>query len=117
MTKSNDIPEHVYGVLNQDRFESGQDEVAEQVRRLGYAILDSGYTSAQLREISDAFDRVRERYVNTWGETRLRSLNEFHTIRALMTHGGAPFMQLAMNSSLMAVLQKLIVVRSTVLIH
>lgn len=109
MTKSNGVPEHVYGVLQQDRFDSGQDEVAEQVRRLGYAVLDSGYTPAQLREISDAFDRVRERYVNTWSETRLRSLNEFHTIRALLTHGGATFMQLAMNPSLMAVLQKLIV--------
>jgi ectoine hydroxylase-related dioxygenase (phytanoyl-CoA dioxygenase family) len=109
MTKSNGVPEHVYGVLQQDRFESGQDEVAEQVRRLGYAVLDSGYTPAQLREISDAFDRVRERYVNTWGETRLRSLNEFHTIRALLTHGGATFMQLAMNPSLMTLLQKLIV--------
>lgn len=109
MTKSNGVPEHVYGVLQQDRFDSGQDEVAEQVRRLGYAVLDSGYTPAQLREISDAFDRVRERYVNTWGETRLRSLNEFHTIRALLTHGGATFMQLAMNPSLMTLLQKLIV--------
>ena len=109
MTKFKGVPEFVYGVLQQDSFESGQDEVAEQVRRLGYAILDSGYTSAQMREISEAFDRVRERYVNTWGETRLKSLNEFHTIRALLTHGGAPFTQLPMNPNLMAVLQKLIV--------
>lgn len=109
MTKSKGAPELVYGVLQQDRFESEKDEVAEQVRRLGYAILDSGYTPAQLREISDAFDRARDRYVNTWGEARLRSLNEFHTIRALLTHGGAPFMQLAMNPNLMAVLQKLVV--------
>ena len=109
MTKSNGVPEHVYGVLQQDRFDSGQDEVAEQVRRLGYAVLDSGYTPAQLREISDAFDRVRERYVNTWGETRLRSLKEFHTIRGLLTHSGAPFIDLAMNPSLIGVLQKLIV--------
>lgn len=107
--KSKGTPELVYGVLQQDRFESGQDEVAEQVRRLGYAILDSGYTPEQLREISEAFDSVRERYVNTWGEPRLKLLNEFHTIRALLTHGGAPFMQLPMNPNLIAVLQKLIV--------
>lgn len=109
MTESSGVPELVYGVLQQDCFASGQDEVAEQVRRLGYAVLDSGYTPAQLREISEVFDRVRERYVNTWGEARLRSLNEFHTIRALLTHGGAPFMQLAMNPNLMAVVRKLIV--------
>lgn len=109
MTKSSDVPELVYGVLQRDHFESGLDEVAEQIRRLGYAILDSGYTPAQLREISVAFDLVRERYVNTWGEARLRSLNELHTIRALLTHGGGAFIQLAMNPSLMALLQKLIV--------
>lgn len=74
MTKSKGAPELVYGVLQQDRFESEKDEVAEQVRRLGYAILDSGYTPAQLREISDAFDRARDRYVNTWGEARLRNI-------------------------------------------
>lgn len=109
MTKFNGVPEHAYGVLHQDRFESEQDEVAEQIRRMGYAVLDSGYTPAQLREISEAFDRVRERYVNTWGETRLRSMNEFYTIRGLLTHGGAPFIDLAMNPSLMGVLKKLIV--------
>lgn len=109
MKNSNGVPMNVYGVLHQDRFESWQDEVAEQVRRLGYAILDSGYTQAKLREISNAFDRARDWYVNTWGEARLRSLNEFHTIRALLTYGGAPFLQLAMNPGLIAVIQKLIV--------
>ena len=109
MTKAKVVPELAYGVLQQDHFESGCDEVAEQVRRLGYAILDSGYTPAKLREISEAFDRARERYVNTWGETQLKILNELHTIRALMTHGGEPFIQLAMNPNLLAMLKKLIV--------
>lgn len=109
MNRFNEVPELVYGVLQRDRFESEHDEVTEQVRRLGYAILGSGYTPGQLKDISDAFNAVRERYVRTWGEGRLRGPNEFHTIRALLTHGAATFMQLAMNSNLMAVLHKLIV--------
>lgn len=109
MTNFNSIPEAAYGVLKQNHFDSEQDEVAEQVRRLGYAILDSGYKPAQLKEISEVFTQVRERYAHAWGETRLRSLNEYHTIRALLTHGGEPFMQLAMNRNLMAVLRQLIV--------
>ena len=107
--KLNNIPISAYGIIQRDFFESAQDEVAEQVRRLGYAILDSGYTTDQSREISDAFDRVRERYVAAWGEERLRSLNEFHTIRALLTHEEQPFMQLAMNPKLIGVLKKLII--------
>lgn len=109
MTLSNsDIPELFYGVLQQDRFEAIEEEIAEQVRRLGYATLDSGYTPAKLQKISEAFECVRDRYVDMWGETRLRGLNELHTIRALLTHGDETFIQLAMNPNLMAVLRKLI---------
>ena len=111
MTKSEAMPKATYGILQQDHFSSELEEVAEQVRRLGYAILDSGYTTEQLQEISNKFDQVREQYLKTWGELRLKSLNEFHTIRALLTHGvgGDTFVQLAMNANLTAVLKKLIV--------
>ena len=36
------IPEKSYGVLNQDKFSNDLDDIAEQVRRLGYAVMDSG---------------------------------------------------------------------------
>jgi len=108
MTKIESIPDAAYGILQQDRFSSEFEEVAEQVRRLGYAILDSGYTSEQLQEISEQFDHVRDQYLKTWGESRLKSLNEHHTIRALLTHGSDTFVQLAMNRNLMVVLQQLI---------
>lgn len=103
------IPGATYGVLHQDRFDTESDELAEEVRRLGYAVLDSGYTNDQIQEVSSGFDRAREVYIKKWGEERLRSLNEFHTIRALLTHGGAPFLRLAMNPLLMSLLRKLIV--------
>lgn len=82
--------------------------MAEQIRRLGYAILDSGYSAEQLGEISDAMYKVRQQYIKTWGESRLKSLNEFNTIRALLTQGEAVFVQLATNKNLIAVLQKII---------
>ena len=109
MTKLENIPKATYGILQKDHFSSELEEVAEQVRRLGYAILDSDHTLAQLQEISTKFDQAREQYLKTWGESRLKSLNEFHTIRALLTHGGDIFLQLAMNRNLTAVLKKLIV--------
>lgn len=108
MNKFAYIPKANYGVLQQDQFESEVDEVAEQIRRLGYAILDSGYSAEQLGEISDAMNKVRQQYIKTWGESRLKSLNEFHTIRALLTQGEAVFVQLATNKNLIAVLQKII---------
>lgn len=54
------------------------------------------------------FNRVRKQYLNAWGEERLRSSGEFHTVRALLTHGGRTLMQIAMNRNLMLVLKMLI---------
>jgi len=109
LLKFDRIPESSYGILRQDHFESEIEEIAEQVSRLGYATLDSGYTNQELQEISKEFDLVRDQYLNTWGESNLKSINEFHTIRALLTQGSGIFLQLAMNANLLAVLEKLIV--------
>jgi ectoine hydroxylase-related dioxygenase (phytanoyl-CoA dioxygenase family) len=108
MTTHQNIPQASYGILTQDQFESEFDEVAEQVRRLGFATVDSGFTQEELANISAEFERTRSKYVGTWGTERLKSLNEIHTIRAPLTHGGPEFMQLAMNPNLLSVLKKLI---------
>lgn len=105
----NPIPVGSYGVLVQDNPASELDEVAEQVRRIGYAILDSGYAADKLSEVSEAFNMTRADYVQKYGEARLRSANEFHTIRALLTHGGTVFICLATNRNLLSVLNRLIV--------
>lgn len=98
-----------YGVLVQDNPASELDEVAEQVKRIGYAILDSGYTMDELTQLSEAFNRTRDVYVQKYGEARLRSVNEFHTVRAPLTHGDPAFVRLATNKNLLSVLSKLII--------
>ncbi len=107
-TAYNPIPVQSYGVLFKDNHGSEFDEVAEQVRRLGYAILDSGYSAEELKQLSEAFNLTRANYVQAYGEARLRSANEFHTIRAPLTHGDPVFVRLATNQNLLKVLGKLI---------
>lgn len=102
------IPDKSYGVLIQDSHASEFDDVAEQVRRLGYAILDSGYSVEELKQLSEAFNLMRVNYVQNYGEARLRSAREFHTIRAPLAHSDALFVQLASNQYLLNVLSKLI---------
>lgn len=106
---SSPIPIRSYGVLIQDRPASKLDEVAEQVRRIGYAVLDSGYTMNEITQLSNAFNQTRTDYVQKYGEARLRSANEIHTIRALLTHGNPAFVRLATNQNLLSVLGKLII--------
>ncbi|MCK9398158.1 MAG: phytanoyl-CoA dioxygenase family protein [Methylobacter sp.] len=108
MTTNNNIPSASYGILQQNLCESTLDEVAEQIRSLGYAILDSGYTAPELQSISEKFERTRERYIEIYGEAKLKNLNEFHTIRSPLTHGGDAFLRLALNENLLSLLKKLI---------
>jgi hypothetical protein len=42
MTNASNIPEASYGILQQNLMDSELDETDEQIRNLGYAILDSG---------------------------------------------------------------------------
>ena len=110
MKMNNDSPPVVsYGILVQDNPESEFDEVAEQVRRVGYAVLDSGYSVDELSKLSQAFNRTRAVYVKKYGEARLRSVNEFHTVRAMLTHEEPVFVRLASNQNLLKVISKLIV--------
>ena len=102
------IPVESYGILVQDNHGSEFDEIAEQVRRLGYAILDSGYSAEELKQISEAFNLTRTNYIQAYGEAHLRSAREFHTIRAPLTHGDPVFVRLATNTNLLSVLDKLI---------
>ena len=108
MTMSNDVPLLFYGVLERSKAGTSLDEVIEQVSSLGYAILDSGYSSSQIQGISAEFDRTLECYVETYGESRLRALNEIYTIRSPFAHGGKSFIDLALNDRLLSALRGLI---------
>ncbi len=108
MTSMTNIPSATYGILQQAPSGTALDQAAEQVRNLGYAILDSGYTAAEMEVISDAFDRTRAQYIRSHSEEKLRDLNEIYILRALLTHGGETFLKLAFNENLIAVIKMLI---------
>ncbi len=103
------VPVESYGILIQDNPATELDEVAEQVRRIGYAILDSGFSTDEITVLSEVFDRTRAAYVQRHGGDRLRNAGEYHTIRAPLIHGNPLFIKLATNQNLLKVLEKLIV--------
>lgn len=108
MTSMTNVPSASYGILQREPSGDALDQAAEQVRNLGYAILDSGYGEAEMQVISEAFDCARAQYIKTYGEEKLRDLNEIYTLRALLTHGGETFLKLAFNENLMSVIKRLI---------
>lgn len=108
MTTVNRNSSASYGVLLQILPGSVLDQVAEQVKNVGHAIVNSGLTVAELKTLSDELDHTRERYIQMHGEARLHSHNELHTVHSALTQGGESFLKLALNENLLAVLKKLI---------
>lgn len=103
-TTISSIPVASYGVLVQDNPISELDDVADQIRRIGYAVLDSGHSTDELNLISETFNRTRVNYLENHGEAYLRSANEFHMVRAPLAYGDPLFIRLATNRNLLNVL-------------
>lgn len=101
-------PEKAYGILDRDAFSDPIDSAADQIRRLGYAIVSSGLSGAEIAEISARFDAARERYIAQHGADRLRAADEYNGIRLPMALDPAPFRKLALNAPVLALLGRLI---------
>ncbi|MEX1034611.1 MAG: phytanoyl-CoA dioxygenase family protein [Sneathiella sp.] len=103
----NPIPSKSYGVLQREAPTTAIDETAEQVLNIGYSVLDAGYTAAELLDLSEEFDRTHCLYVKTYGESNLRSADEYYTIRSPLTREKS-FLNLALNENLLSLVRKLI---------
>lgn len=101
-------PRNSYGILRRERVDTELDVLAEEIAALGYAVLEAGYSKAELDMISCEFDRTRRCYVETFGESWLKDADEHNTIRAILTHGGEVFLGLALNRKILALMRKLI---------
>lgn len=101
-------PETSYGILKRWEASSHIAEVAEQIRNLGYATLDSGYSPTELDGIAEAFEAVKASYFLRYGASNLKGINEHNTIRAPLLHGGPTFLKLATNQNLKDLLLDLI---------
>jgi Phytanoyl-CoA dioxygenase (PhyH) len=108
MTTKDNIPELSYGILQQNLPENSFDEAMEQMRTIGFAVIDSGYSATELLQFSEEFNGARKRYIETYGEQELKSMNEYHTIRSPLTQGSDAFLKLALNENLMSILKRLI---------
>ncbi len=102
------IPDKFYGVLQRTAEGSVIDAVVEQVRNLGYAVLDSGYDSTELISLSVEFDAMHSRYLESYGVERLCAIDENNTIRAPLSQGSGVFLDMVFNKNLLSVLKKLI---------
>ncbi|WP_392891457.1 phytanoyl-CoA dioxygenase family protein [Pseudomonas migulae] len=103
------LPLNAYGVLDAFKTASSQSPAVEQLRTVGYAVIDSGYTSGEVVDIGERFERISENYIHEYGRSALESINEIDTIRAILAQGDEIFLSIAMNTRLKSVVEELII--------
>ncbi|ARQ57008.1 phytanoyl-CoA dioxygenase protein [Rhizobium sp. Kim5] len=89
-----------YGIKEQLQSSTAIDHAVEQIRLLGYAVVDGGYSPEEIATFGKAFDAARtEMEARHGGRARLEAIDEHNTIRLPMLYNKL-FLQLAMNDNI-----------------
>lgn len=98
-----------YGVRLQNDSRGGEvAEAVEQIRRRGYAVVNSGLSGEEIGLQQEFFQRAVESQENLFGRAYLEELNEQHMVRAPMQYDQKAFLALAMNEAVLEVVTQLI---------
>lgn len=87
--------------------ESDIDFCVEEIRRVGYTVIDSGYSEAELANISERIDRVYETQLEELGGENLKRINDADLARCLIEYDDY-FVKLATHPTLLAIVSKLL---------
>lgn len=102
------IIERSYGISRRIVAENDLDEAGEMLSTLGYAVMDSGFTTAELDDLSEAFNVARSRSVEAAGGLEiLKMIDEHNTIRAAFHHDRR-LLSLATNQRVLSVVKRAI---------
>jgi ectoine hydroxylase-related dioxygenase (phytanoyl-CoA dioxygenase family) len=108
MNKPVEFASDAYGILIRNSAKTDIERLAEQIRMLGYGVLDSGLDAKEVTAVKAAFERTRKSYLEQFDADLLSKINELHTIRAMLVHGEPVFRQLATNQRVLALVSSLI---------
>lgn len=105
--KENIIPQENYGISFTSKTDSIIEEKLEELALKGFCVLESGYNSKKIKEISDEFEKVQLRYTNDFGRSYLKKINEHNTLRLPLLIGkNNLFFALAFNKPLLHLISK-----------
>jgi len=97
-----------FGISLYDKNEVDLSEAAKQVKRDGFTVVDSGYSTSELVKLSKVFNQLSTSYIQKFDETFLKSINEFNIVRAPLSFGNSLFISLANNQQVLNVVSELI---------
>lgn len=96
------------GIREFERIETEADLAAEELRTIGYAVVESGLSSDQLEAAREKIDGIYTTQVNEiGGEDRLRQMNDSDVARCLLVYDEF-FLDLATNPAILTVVEGLL---------
>ena len=102
----NDIKTHA--VREFERHEDADDLLVEEIRRVGYTVIESGFSADELQLIREKIDLVYERQLaEIGGESHLHRINDGNLARCLVGYDDY-FLRLAAHPRLVAICTKLL---------
>ncbi|ABS64920.1 Phytanoyl-CoA dioxygenase [Parvibaculum lavamentivorans DS-1] len=97
-----------YGVKEQTLSVTAIDRAIEQLRLLGYAVLDGSYSRAELTQLQEAFCAARRKMEEHFGgKDSLEKIDEHNTIRIPMMYERV-FLDLALNQAIIELCRRMI---------
>ena len=101
------LPSSSYGVVQSAVCNNDLERACEEVLNLGYTVISSGYSNSIVKNYGIQFNKTREAYITKYGESFLKDINEFHTIRAPL-FSERSFVDLALNDNLTSLLRRIL---------
>ena len=107
--KNRKIPLESYGVALSSKINSKIDEKLEELKLKGFCVLESGYNSRALKNISETFDLVKVAYDKEYKKIKLNKIDEHNTLRLPLAFGkNNIFKTLAFNKKLIELVSRAI---------
>ena len=100
--------ERSYGVIKETKNKSAIDALIEQINIKGYAILDAGFDSRNLKKIKNTLKEDTKKYQSEYSLNFLKNIDEHNTLRAPIIRNKIYF-DICLNKHLIKLLDKLFV--------
>jgi ectoine hydroxylase-related dioxygenase (phytanoyl-CoA dioxygenase family) len=100
-------PTRGYGIVDKTESLSQVTQWAEQIRTIGYVVIDGGFSADELRDFSDRLDRVMDAQVDEFGADRLERIGDGLTARLPLAYDDT-FVRLAAHPTVLALSRELV---------
>jgi len=106
-TDSPTSPTRGYGIVDKTESLSQVTQWAEQIRTIGYVVIDGGFSVDELSDFSDRLDRVMDTQVDEFGADQLERIGDGLTARLPLAYDDA-FVRLAAHPTLLELSRELL---------